>query len=321
MNKISESFNAGRYAAIDIGTVTARLLVADVSSTGKLTELCKKHAICNLGIGVDKTGLLETEAIERVCATVGDYVSTLGALQDEDLKPITLVAKATSASRDAKNSHVFVSALADLGVTLQVIPGNKEAELSFIGASSAFPGESVIVIDAGGGSTEIIAGHAGFAPAHAHSFDIGCRRVTERYFSADPPTRQSIAEAGCWIASEMKPYLHDVAEDGFADSRAVAVAGTATSIVSMREHMETYDSERVHGSIVSRADVDELLGSLASKTLEQRRQIVGLEPDRAPVIIAGVLILQQVMETFGTDTLTISERDILHGIVLDAALR
>lgn len=317
----SSPYRAGRYAAIDIGTVTARLLVADVDEAGVVTELCRKTAICNLGVGVDKTGLLAPEAIERVREVVGDYAHTISELQPDEGAPIVVIANATSASRDAKNSSDFVAVLAELGIELSVIPGEKEAALSFAGASSAFPGERVVVLDVGGGSSEIIAGQAGCTPDHAHSFNIGCRRVTERYLHSDPPSADELAEAGKWIASEMREYLDMLSAEGFGSCRIVAVAGTATSAISMREEMQVYDSSRVHGALATRADIDGLLAKLSALTLEQREQVVGLDPQRAPVIVAGMLILQQIMDVLGADSFTVSERDILHGIILDAATR
>ena len=215
-------------------------------------------------------------------------------------------------------SHTY--AQADGNVVELEPAGEKEAALSFAGASSAFPGESVIVLDVGGGSSEIIAGQAGGAPRHAHSFNIGCRRVTERYFQDDPPAQEQVDAAGAWIASEMREYLDGLKADGFGESRVVAVAGTATSVISMREEMEAYDSSRVHGAEASRADIDGLLARLGAMTLAERERVTGLDPQRAPVIVAGVLILQQIMEALGIGSFTVSERDILHGIILDAAL-
>ena len=315
----SLSYRPGRYAAIDIGTVTARLLVADVDSRGNITELQRDHAICNLGVGVDKTGRLAPEAIERTGAAVARFVGAIDALRTEGGSPIVVVANATSASRDAENAADFVAVLADLGVELSVIPGEKEAGLSFAGASSAFPGEKVVVLDVGGGSSEIIAGVAGGQPDHAHSFNIGCRRVTERYFHDDPPAPGQVVDAGAWISESMGAYLGRLVADGFGGCRVVAVAGTATSIISMREQMEVYDSSRVHGAVATREDVDGLLERLARMPLAERETVVGLEPARASVIVAGVLIIQQIMEQLGAESFTASERDILHGIILDAA--
>ena len=319
MSDASARYTPGRYAAIDIGTVTARLLVADVDGDGQVSEVHRDTAICNLGVGVDKTGRLEPEAIARVGKVVARFVEAIDRLRPENGAPIKVTANATSASRDAENSGDFVAVLAELGIELSVIPGEKEAALSFTGASSAFGGEPVIVLDVGGGSSEIIAGQAGCTPAYAHSFNIGCRRVTERCFCDDPPTAEQLADAAVWIASEMHDYLQAVSQNGFDGCRIVAVAGTATSVISMRERMEVYDSSRVHGAVATRADLDELLSRLSGMTLEERQHVVGLDPQRAPVIVAGVLILQQILQQLDADSFTVSERDILHGIVLDAA--
>ena len=153
----------------------------------------------------------------------------------------------------------------------------------------------------------------------AHSFQIGCRRVTERYLHDDPPTPAQLSEAASWIADEMREYIGKLGEGGFLDGKLIAVAGTATSIVSMRERMEVYDSSRVHAAVVTRGDLDALIERLSAMTVEQRREVVGLEPQRAPVIVAGLLILKQILEVSGAGSFTVSEYDILHGVVLASA--
>lgn len=156
-------------------------------------------------------------------------------------------------------------------------------------------------------------------PAYAHSFNVGCRRVTERFFAQDPPSSDEISRAGAWVAEEFAPYLARLRADAYLDGRLVAVAGTATSIISMRERMETYDSNRVHGSVATLDDVDTLISCVAPMSLEERQRIVGLDPGRAPVILAGLVIMRQLMKTAEMDSFTASERDILHGIVLRMA--
>ena len=282
----------GRYAAIDIGTVTCRLLIADIDDAGGIEELHRDYAICNLGVGVDKTRHLAPEAIERVCSVSERFVDSLQSMQVDG--PIPVRTCATSASRDADNAAQFKERLATFGITPEVIPGEEEAVLSFAGATSAFPGETVTVADIGGGSTEVIAGLAGAAPAHAHSFNVGCRRVTDRFFTQDPPTDDDRARACEWIAQEFAPYLDMLKSEGLLSNRLIAVAGTATSVISMREQMRAYDSSRVHGAVATLNDVDAL-------------------------ILAGLLILRQLMETAGLDSFTASERDILHGIILGMA--
>ena len=313
-------YKPGRYAAIDIGTVTSRLFVADVDEAGAIENVARDIAITNLGTGVDASGRLAADSIERVGAKVDEFAATIAKLEEEGT-PITTCAIATSAARDAANSDELVERLHQAGVELHIIPGEREAALSFSGATSAFPGEKAVVIDVGGGSTEIIAGMAGGALEHAHSFQIGCRRVTERFFTQDPPGAELVGKAAEWIADEMAEYLGMLIEGGYMAGRVIAVAGTATSIVSMREEMEVYDSTRVHGAVVTRADLDTLIAKLQDMPLADRQKIVGLNPQRAPVILAGIVILQQIMEVTGIDEFTVSESDILQGVVLATASR
>ena len=311
---------AGRYAAIDIGTVTCRMLVADVDASG-LHELDRGYAITNLGEGVNASGVLKPQAMERVAQAVDGFQCVLARFRTAEHPSIETVAMATSAARDARNAEEFAALLAAHGVTLAVIPGQREAALSFRGASSDFAGENLLVVDVGGGSTEVVAGRAGADPFKSHSFDIGCRRVTERFFSADPPTDRELAQARAWIRAGMEPFFAAVHAEGFVPDRLVAVAGTATSVVSIHERMEVYDAARVHKAVVSRAVLDEVCDRLRSCTLEQRKQVVGLDPGRAPVIVAGLVILQEVLDLAEARSFTVSETDILHGMILDAADR
>lgn len=350
-----------RFAAIDIGTVTCRMLVADVDEKG-ICELDREYAITNLGEGVDATGVLKPQAMERVASAIDGYLHVLETFRTSEHSRIRVITVATSAARDAKNAEGFADLLAQRGVRLSVIPGAREAALSFLGASSDFAGESIVVVDIGGGSTEVVAGRAGQNPQRSHSFNIGCRRVTERFFSADPPTSEEMACARAWIRKEMEPFFlslragckNDGAADGVASGgagsanlrgktnaagaadgktsaagddvgscvapgRLVAVAGTATSVVSIHEHMETYDSARVHKTVVSRKALDAVCGRLSALPLAERKQVVGLDPGRAPVIVAGLIILQEICDLAGANAFTVSESDILHGIILDAA--
>lgn len=307
-----------RVAAIDIGTVTCRMLVADVDESGRLYELTREYAIANLGEGVDATRRLKPEAIDRVAEIVERYLAKLKALcaaEPEAIEP-RIVAIATSASRDAENSAEFTSRLHNLGVDVRVIPGELEAALSFAGATAEFPGERVVVVDVGGGSTEVVAGSAGESPELAHSFDIGCRRITERFLASDPPTADEISSARRWMRKEMEPYFGRIRAANPSYGRMIAVAGTATTMVSIRESMAEYDSARVHKACVSREDLDEIERRLATIPLAARKNVIGLDPGRAPVIVAGCLILQTIMDLLGADSFTVSESDILQGIVL-----
>ena len=308
----------GRYGALDIGTVTCRLLVADVED-GRIIDVDKEYAITDLGVGVDATGRLSEAAIERVLACVDRYLEVLARYDTPEHPVRRLIAMATSASRDAANGPEFAARLAERGITLAVIPGSREAQLTFLGASSDFPGENLLVVDIGGGSTEVVAGRFGEDPVASHSFNIGCRRVTERFFRDDPPTPDQMDAARQWIRETMAPYFEGLATAGFAIDRVVAVAGTATSVVAVHERMAEYDSSRVHRSVVERTVLDEVYAQLASVGLDERRRTAGLDPGRAPVIVAGLVILQVVLDLAGMPSFTVSESDILHGIVLEAA--
>lgn len=308
-----------RLAAIDIGTVTTRLLVADVSGRS-IDVLVREVRITQLGEGLVATGRLSDEAMERVCAAVTAYQEIIGRLGVEDT-----IAIATSAARDASNSSDFQDRLKRIGIELTIIPGSREASLSFLGAASNFGGDATMVVDIGGGSTEVVEGD--IAPIDdfyrtdilaSRSFDIGCRRLTDLFLKADPPTREQLEQAKHWVTGQMQPYF-----DSFPKhpSKVVAVAGTATSVVSMDLEMEVYDSSRVHGAVVTRQTLDATLDRLSALTVGQRRYIVGLDPGRAGIIVAGLVILVCVMELSGLSTFTVSESDILQGIVLDAAHR
>lgn len=308
----------GRYGALDIGTVTCRLLVADVED-GRIIDVDKEYAITDLGVGVDATGRLSEAAIERVLACVDRYMEVLARYDTPEHPVRRLIAMATSASRDAANGPEFAARLAERGITLAVIPGSREAQLTFLGASSDFPGENLLVVDIGGGSTEVVAGRFGEDPIASHSFNIGCRRVTERFFRDDPPTAGQMDAARQWIRETMAPYFEGLATAGFAIDRVVAVAGTATSVVSIREAMETYDSSRVHKAVVAAGELAAIEERLAAEPLEERRTTVGLDPKRAGVIVAGFVILEEVLALAGADAYTASESDILHGMIFEAA--
>lgn len=312
-------YNAAmRYAAIDIGTVTCRLLVAEVDAGG-IHEICRRSEITNLGAGVDATGALSGDAIERVCAQVAEYKDIIDAITAEG-EPVQVHAMATSASRDASNAAEFQERMAALGVDLSVIPGKREAELSFLGAAMDFPGERLLVSDIGGGSTELIAGVAGKGIVHAHSLNIGARRATERLLHADPPTKAERAALAAWVQEEFAPFFAALEEVGFQPQRYVAVAGTSTTAVSIRDEMDPYDAQAVHGSTVSAEELGAVAAKVNALPLKARKQVVGLQPSRAPIIVAGFIILQQILTLSGLPSFTASETDILEGIILDAAM-
>ena len=305
----------GRYAAIDIGTVTCRMLVVDVGESG-LHELTREYAITNLGEGVDATGELKPEAMERVVRAIDGFLAVRDSLSTPDHPVVRTVAVATSAARDARNAAEFAARLRERGIELSVIPGAREAALSFSGASIDFLRERLMVVDVGGGSTEVVMGTGGAEPVCAHSFTVGCRRVTEKFLASDPPAPEELARARAWIREQMASWFADQAKEAASLERVVAVAGTATTVVSIRDRMETYDSSRVHKARVSRQDLLEVYERLAALPLSARKKVVGLDPKRAPVMVAGLLILLEVLDFAGIDAFTVSETDILHGITL-----
>lgn len=305
----------GRYAAIDIGTVTCRMLVVDVGESG-LHELTREYAITNLGEGVDATGELKPEAMERVVRAIDGFLAVRDSLSTPDHPVIRTVAVATSAARDARNAADFAARLRERGIELSVIPGSREAALSFSGASIDFSGERLMVVDVGGGSTEVVMGTGGAEPLCAHSFNVGCRRVTEKFLASDPPAPEELVRVRAWIREQMASWFADQAKEAADLERVVAVAGTATTVVSIRDRMETYDSSRVHKARVSRQELLEVYERLAALPLSARKKVVGLDPKRAPVMVAGLLILLEVLDFAGIDAFTVSETDILHGITL-----
>ena len=306
-----------RRAAIDIGTVTCRLLVADVFPDGEMAELQRESDIVNLGEGVDAARCFSNEAMQRVEDAVARYASIVDGYAI-DGKPVPLVAVGTSACRDAENTDELASRLASHGVRLQVVPGTREAGLSFAGASRSFAGQSILVADIGGGSTELIAGVAGQGVLHAHSFDIGCRRVADRFLSIDPPDAVEMEQARAWFGPQLAEFSEQLAKQDFKVERLVAVAGTATSAVAIHQAMEIYDPSKVHGFCMQAETLDGVLQDMAAMTLQQRRYVAGLRPQRAGVIVPGLMILKEVVALAGTGSFTTSESDILQGILLSA---
>jgi exopolyphosphatase/guanosine-5'-triphosphate,3'-diphosphate pyrophosphatase len=305
-----------RIAAVDIGTVTTRLLVADVGSESMI-EVARSTDITHLGEGLTATGRLSDAAIGRVVAVIERYVSTARELGAE-----RTIAMATSASRDAANGGEFSDALAAVGLELSIIDGAREAELSFAGATHERSGEDLLVVDCGGGSTELVLGSVTSGgngrSTHievARSVDIGSKRMTELFLASDPPTADELDAARSWAAEELRVYFDHL------DSRPremIAVAGTATSLAAIQLDLAVYDASRVHGFELSGSDLSELLEMLAALDLSSRRQVTGLHPDRAGVIVAGALILETVLALAGLDRMIVSEHDILYGILIDA---
>lgn len=302
-----------RLAVIDIGTVTTRLLVADVGPAG-VQEVVRRSRITHLGDGWTGTGMLARDAIARVAATVGEYAAEAHALGAEEV-----VALATSAARDAANTDELANALASAGVDLEVISGEREAALTFAGAVHELGADGALVVDVGGGSTELVLGSGtlGGGPPRIHaarSVDVGSKRVTELFLESDPPTPRELERAQEAVAGALKPFFVGLSE---RPRVMISVAGTATSLAAIDMALDPYDPARVHGYRLSGAAVAEIRERLASMPLAERKRVVGLEPDRASVIVAGTLILESALALSGLDSTLVSEHDILYGAALD----
>lgn len=303
-----------RIAVVDFGTNSTRLLVANVVD-GRVEELERRTEITRLGDKVDSVGKLSAAAIKRVFAAVESYRPLIDKHSAEKV-----VGVATSAVRDAKDGEEFREQLAELyGIETRTISGDEEARLSFLGATSdrAAGGEPLLVLDIGGGSTEFVIGIPGSAPTFHTSTSAGSVRQTERHLTDDPPTDDQLSAVAGEVAAIIEAEVpREVRREAAA---GIAVAGTATQIASVDQRLEEYDHGRVHGYRLDRYAVEEILAHLASLPLDERREIVGLNPARAPTIVSGALILAEAMQAFDFDWIETSESDILHGAALDAA--
>ena len=302
-----------RIAVADLGTNSTRLLVADVAPGGALTEVARRTRVTRLGDGVDATGRLAEEAMERVHGALSEY----RALADQ-LRAATRVAVATSAVRDAGNGAQFGVAVRERsGFDVRTISGDEEARLTFLGATSTTrSGRPALVVDIGGGSTEYVVGDPGEPPAFHVSTRLGSVRHTERHITGDPPPRgdlEALARAAADVVAEETP-----AEVRRSVQEGIAVAGTATSLAAIDQELEPYDPARVHGYKLRLEACRRMLSMLAALPLEERRRVRGLLPDRAPTIVAGAVILSESMRAFGLDEMTVSEADLLHGAAAEA---
>ncbi len=312
-----------RVAAIDCGTNSIRLLVADVPERGAHTDLERRMEVVRLGQGVDATGRLAPEAIERTRVALAEYAATVRELGATDVRMA-----ATSASRDAANRADFEEMVqATLGRLPDVITGREEAELSFLGATASLeaaagahgappPRPPFLVVDIGGGSTEFVLGDGAGVRA-ARSVDIGCVRLTERHLHGDPPTAEEIRRAEDDIRAALALVTADVP---VGDAGAlVGVAGSVTTVAAIALDLPTYDAEAIHGSRIPVGDVCAVTAHLLAATRERRAALPVMHPGRVDVIGAGALILRVLMDEFGMDEVVVSEHDILAGIALRLA--
>ncbi|WP_210588239.1 Ppx/GppA phosphatase family protein [Streptomyces sp. GESEQ-35] len=311
-----------RVAAVDCGTNSIRLLVADVNpATGQLVDLDRRMTIVRLGQGVDRTGRLAPEALERTFAACREYAAIIKEHGAERLRFV-----ATSASRDAENRDEFVRGVLDiLGVEPEVISGDQEAEFSFTGATKELAGSDhlarpYLVVDIGGGSTEFVVGDDQVRAAR--SVDVGCVRMTERHLVsegvvADPPSDQQIAAMRADIEAAL-----DLAEQTVPLREArtlVGLAGSVTTVSAIAQNLPEYDSVAIHHSRVSHDRVREITEQLLHSTHAERAAIPSMHPGRVDVIGAGALVLLSIMERIGAEEVVVSEHDILDGIAFKVA--
>ena len=304
-----------RVAVVDIGTNSTRLLIADVDGNGRVTELVRHSRVTRLGANVDSTGLLQHDAIARVLAVLDEYVAEIDR-RGADARLAVL----TSAVRDAANGPELVATVERrYELRARAISGSEEAELTYLGATCERAGDDAVptlVIDVGGGSTELVLG-AARSVQFSVSLQVGVVRQSERHLGDDPPSVQQLAALAADVTALIEARVPEDVRRGAV--RAIAVGGTATSCAAIDQALDPYDPERVHGYRVELSTAKLLLARLASIGLAERRNVRGLHPDRAPTVVAGVLILICVLEAFGLDAFEASEHDILRGVALRQA--
>jgi exopolyphosphatase/guanosine-5'-triphosphate,3'-diphosphate pyrophosphatase len=304
-----------RVGVVDLGTNSTRLLVAELQD-GTVAELDRRTTVTRLGEGVEATGRLGDAAIARVCEALAVYREILDRLGVNDV-----VAVATSAMRDAENGPAFREEIRDrFGIDARTISGDEEARLTFLGATAGRQaGYETLVIDIGGGSTEYVTGRAGSDPGFHVSTRMGSVRHTERHLRTDPPSPDEMAglaeDVRSIVRAEVPPEVRERVEEG------IAVAGTATSLAAIAQELDPYDPDRIHGYRLGQGTAERIVAQLAALTVDARRRVTGLHPDRAPSIVAGAVILLESMRAFGLDEIETSEADILHGAALVAAPR
>jgi exopolyphosphatase/guanosine-5'-triphosphate,3'-diphosphate pyrophosphatase len=301
-----------RIAVADIGSNSTRLLLAEVEDGQVTKELERESIVTRLGSGVDADGKLSDDAMERVYEALEKF--------DGKIEPHGAdkrVAVLTSAVRDAANGEEFANTVRErFGLQPHILPGDEEARLTFLGATSERDPDDetpTLVIDIGGGSTEIVIGTGREAEFHV-SNQAGVVRQTERHIDSDPPAGDELAKLRDDVAQILREGVPE--EHRRSVQHAIAVAGTATSLAAIAQSLDPYDPEKIHGYVLTREQCAEILKRLASVPLEERRKTPGLDPDRAPTIVAGVEILLTVLDMFGLDRVEVSEHDILRGAAL-----
>jgi exopolyphosphatase / guanosine-5'-triphosphate,3'-diphosphate pyrophosphatase len=299
-----------RVGVVDLGTNSTRLLVADVEN-GSVRELERRLAITRLGEGVDERRQLLPQAIARARNVLVDYRRLMESLEAE-----RMLAVGTSAVRDAENGEAFLGEIEwSYGFRTRLLSGEEEALLTFRGVTNGRPlTESALVVDVGGGSTELIlAGPDGVS--FQRSLNLGCVRLTERFLRSDPPSARELTECAGYVQSVLNEHV----PPSVAAARAIGVAGTVTTLATLDLGLEEEDPEVVHAHILSTASIAGELGRLSALPVAKLRERRGLHPERAPVIVAGAVVVLETLRYFGFEELEVSEHDLMHGAALAAA--
>jgi exopolyphosphatase/guanosine-5'-triphosphate,3'-diphosphate pyrophosphatase len=302
-----------RLAAVDVGTNSTRLLVADVAGGAIVAEHAREMVITRLGKGVDRTGRFDPEALARTLEVLAGYAETCRRLEVTRRRVV-----ATSATRDAAGRRAFLDGVRDLlGVDAEVLTGEAEAALTYRGATADLRGEEpTLVVDIGGGSTELILGDGARARAMV-SLDIGCVRLFERHLRGDPPAAAEVAALRADVAAHLDGAA--AALDPAAADRVVGVAGTVTTVAAIALGLDAYDPRRIHRSTLAAADVAATAGKLAAMTVAERAAMPVMARGREDVIAAGALLLDELVQRFQIREVIASEADILDGALLGLA--
>ncbi len=302
-----------RVAAVDIGTNSVRLLVAEVDGASprdaKVVPLDRRMRITRLGQGVDRTRALAPEAIERTVTVLREYRDALAEHGVTEVR-----ATATSAARDATNREVFFIAAHDaLGVTPELLSGEEEAALSFLGATADLEAPApYLVVDIGGGSTEFVLGTD--APVGLVSLDMGCVRITEQFIHSDPPAPEELSNAVA-VVRDLVAEVPRVIPSALDAVTLVGLAGTVTTVAAVEQGLPGYDPERIHHFRLTKEAAEDVFRTLATESAEQRAHNPGLEAGRVDVIVGGAAVLVGIFRVLGFDDMLVSESDILDGLV------
>ncbi|MGN0850297.1 MAG: hypothetical protein ACI4M4_01620 [Candidatus Ornithospirochaeta sp.] len=300
----------GRKAIIDVGSNSIKFFVGELAEDKTIATVLDTNDIARLGEGLDKTGVISPEAMERNVASVKAFAEKARELGADEI-----VAVGTMALRNAGNSAEFVEKVkAACGVEVKIIPGEEEARLSYLAILSGLTLEKdadIVIFDTGGGSTEFIYGH-GTELKKRFSVNLGAVRITENYLKSDPVTKDEVAAA----IAEIDKEFGEAGVEG-SPKQLVGMGGTVTSMGAVKHKMVKYDPAVIQGSTLSRADVEEQIKEYSSRTIEERKTLAGLQPKRADVILAGACILSVILNRLGAESLTISDRGLRHGLAFD----